>query len=97
MGLAEDILRELENIKKGELRTYKEIALKFNTSPRAVARIISKNKNPIEVPCHRVVKSNGEIGGYTYKGKFCPEMKEVLLKKEGHKIVNGRILKKRIN
>lgn len=87
------ILRELKNIKKGEVKTYKEIALKFKTGPRAVARIISSNKRPIEIPCHRVVKSNGEVGGYTYRGKFCPELKKILLEKEGHKIIYGRILK----
>jgi methylated-DNA-[protein]-cysteine S-methyltransferase len=92
MKLKEKIFNELKKIRNGEVRTYKEIALKFNTSPRAVAKIISTNKNPILIPCHRVIRSNGDVGGYTYDGKLNPEMKKNLLEKEGHKIINGRIL-----
>jgi len=86
MDLKQKIFNEVKKIKKGKTKTYKQIAIKLKTSPRAVAKILSTNPYPIKVPCHRVIKSNEEIGGYTYKGKFCPDKKIKLLKKEGIKI-----------
>ncbi|MGV8152270.1 MAG: MGMT family protein [Candidatus Nanoarchaeia archaeon] len=83
---------ETSKIKIGELATYKSLAIKLNSSPRAVAKMLSKNKNPLIVPCHRVIKSNGELGGYTYKGKFNPKMKIRLLKKEGIRIKNNKVI-----
>jgi O-6-methylguanine DNA methyltransferase len=76
------VYEELKKIPKGETRTYKDIARKLKTSPRAVAKICSMNPTPIIVPCHRVIRSNGKIGGYTYKGKRKDNMKIKRLKKE---------------
>jgi methylated-DNA-[protein]-cysteine S-methyltransferase len=53
---------------------------------RAVGNILNKNPNPKTIPCHRVIKSNKEIGGYKYGTK----RKASLLKKEGVVIKNGR-------
>ncbi len=47
--------------------------------PACVGRILNKNPNPIVTPCHRVIKSNGNIGGYAF-GKI---RKKELLMKEG--------------
>ena len=74
---------------------FKELAAILGTHPRVIAKLISKNPHPIEVPCHRVIKSSGEVGGYTYQGKLNPGKKIELLRKEGHVIVNGRIVKKK--
>ena len=52
---------------------------------RAVGNILNKNKNP-KIPCHRIIKSNGEIGGY----KDGLRKKTTLLKKEGVIIRKGR-------
>lgn len=82
MELKDKIYREVCKIPKGQTRTYKQIALACNTSPRAVAKILSKNPTPIKVPCHRVIRSDGKLGGYTFKGKRKDSMKEKLLKKE---------------
>ncbi len=54
---------------------------------RAVGRILNSNKNLITIPCHRVVKSNGEVGGYA----LGTEKKIELLKKEGVEIKNGKV------
>jgi len=87
MELKEKIYEEVKKIPKGQTRTYKQIAIICNTSPRAVARVLSQNPNPIKVPCHRVIRSDGKIGGYTFKGKRKDEMKIELLKKEGIKLI----------
>ena len=73
------VWNELKNIPKGEVRTYKAIG-KPN-SARAVANACGKNPKPVEIPCHRVVRSNGCLGGYSGKGG--PSKKLELLKKEG--------------
>lgn len=53
----------LKKIPKGKTTTYKILANKFNSHPRAVARILATNKNK-SVPCYKVIRSNGKIGGY---------------------------------
>lgn len=86
MELKDKVLKEVCKIPKGQTRTYKQIATKLRTSPRAVAKILSSNQNPIKIPCHRVICSNGKLEGYTYKGKRRNNMKIKLLKKEGVEI-----------
>ena len=72
----------LKKIPKGKVKTYKEIAIaiKKPKSSRAVANACSKNPLPIIVPCHRVIKSDGFIGGYSGSGGI--KLKKKLLKKE---------------
>ncbi|RMD46167.1 MGMT family protein [Candidatus Pacearchaeota archaeon] len=78
----------LKKVPKGKVTTYKEIALALKTKAyRAVGRAMNKNKNAPKIPCHRVVKSNGEVGGYILGTKT----KENLLRKEGIKIKNGKV------
>ncbi len=84
--LKEKIYEEVKKIPEGQTRTYKQIAEKVGSSPRAVAKILSQNPTPIKVPCHRVIRSNGKLGGYTFKGKRKDKMKRELLRKEGVKI-----------
>ncbi|MEM4336502.1 MAG: MGMT family protein [Candidatus Woesearchaeota archaeon] len=72
----------------GRVSTYKEIAKKLEIKGyRAVGNALNKNPYSPEVPCHRVVCSNGKVGGFS-KGI---EKKINLLKKEGIKIENNRI------
>ena len=86
--LKEKVYKEISNIKRGEVLTYKELALKVGSPKaiRAVANIVGKNPNPIVVPCHRVIRSDMKVGEYTYKGKRNQKMKLKLLKEEGVKI-----------
>lgn len=86
------VLLAVKKIPHGKITTYKEIAIKLKTHPRAVAKILSKNTHPVKIPCHRVIRSDGSIGGYTYKGKSNPKMKIKLLKKEGLGIKDGKLL-----
>ena len=55
----------LLQIPKGKVTTYGEIAHALGTKAyRAVGQALNRNPNLVRVPCHRVVKSNGEVGGY---------------------------------
>jgi len=72
-----DVVR---SIPKGQVMTYQEVAIKAG-SPRAfraVGTILSKNRNPA-VPCHRVIRSDGTLGGYN-RGR---DRKAAILKQEG--------------
>ena len=58
------VWKELIKIKYGTTKTYNELAIKLNTSPRAIGNACSRNRCLIIIPCHRVVCSNGSIGGF---------------------------------
>jgi len=74
---------ELLKIKKGNVVTYKYLAKKIGKprAVRAVANAVGANPLPIKIPCHRVVRSDGTIGGYSGRGGV--KTKKMLLKKEG--------------
>ena len=67
-SIQKKVWRELKKIKFGKTKTYGEIAKKYKLSPRHVGKICSQNKIILIVPCHRVVKSNGNIGGFSAQG-----------------------------
>ena len=77
------VWKEIAKIPYGQTRSYKELAIAIGkpNSSRAVANACGKNPSPIEIPCHRVIKSNGYLGGYSCKGGISAKRK--LLKKEG--------------
>ena len=76
------VWKEIDKIPYGKTVTYKEIAKKIGkpNASRAVANACGKNPTPIIRPCHRVICSNGEIGGYSGPGGALA--KKVLLEKE---------------
>ena len=79
----------LLQIPKGKVTTYQAIAHALGSKAyRAVGTAMAKNPNPITVPCHRVVKSNGEIGNYA----FGIDKKIALLEQEGIEIKNGKVV-----
>lgn len=69
-------------IPPGETRTYQEVAQAIGSprAARAVGSALRKNPCLIDIPCHRVIRSDGEMGGYAGGGG---EKKKMLLKKEG--------------
>ena len=77
------VWKEIKKIPKGQTKTYKDIAvaLKKPKSSRAVANACGKNPLLIEIPCHRVIRSDGKLGGYSGKGGMNQIRK--LLKEEG--------------
>ena len=64
------VWNELNKIPSGETKTYKEIAkiLGNPKAARAVANACGKNPYPITIPCHRVIRSDGGLGGYSGEG-----------------------------
>ena len=63
----------LKTIPKGTVKTYKQvaIAIKSPKSARAVANACGKNPYAPKIPCHRVIRSDGGLGGYSGKGGIC--------------------------
>jgi len=79
----------VKKVQKGKTTTYKAIALKLHTSPRAVGQALKVNPYSFpdggNIPCHRVIMSNGKIGGFGGNKAKNIKKKIVLLKKEGVK------------
>ena len=78
-----------KKIPKGKVSTYGEIAkaIKNRDASRAVGNALNKNPFAPIVPCHRVIQSNGSIGGFA----FGTNKKIAMLKNEGIEIKNGKI------
>jgi methylated-DNA-[protein]-cysteine S-methyltransferase len=74
---------ELMNIPRGETITYAELARRVGrpSAVRAVANAVGKNPFAPDIPCHRVVRSDGGLGGYSASGGA--ETKKKLLRAEG--------------
>ena len=78
------VWKEIAKIPKGKVKTYKEIANLIGepNSSRAVANACAKNPYAPLIPCHRVIRSDGLLGGYSGNGGV--EEKKKLLTKEGY-------------
>ena len=76
----------LRKIPRGSVRTYSQVAKDIGKplGIRAVANAIGKNPYAPKIPCHRVIRSDGSMGGYSGKGGV--KIKRFLLKKEGIKL-----------
>ena len=76
----------LRKIPRGSVKTYSQVAKDIGKplAVRAVANAIGKNPYPPKIPCHRVIRSDGSLGGYSGKGGV--RTKRFLLKKEGIKL-----------
>ena len=80
-GFVRKVLRATARIPYGDVRSYREVAERAGNprASRAAGNALGSNPIPIVVPCHRVVRSGGSLGGYT--GGV--ERKEFLLELEG--------------
>ena len=76
-----EVWNQIKKIPKGTVKTYKEIALILNKprSSRAVANACGKNPYPPKIPCHRVIRSDGYLGGYSGKGGIKAKQKSVVV------------------
>jgi|TARA_B100001142_G_C14180217_1_gene595833 methylated-DNA-[protein]-cysteine S-methyltransferase len=72
----------LKKIPKGKVKSYKDVAKGIGKPKayRAVANAIGKNPYPPQIPCHRVIRSDGKLGGYSGNGGI--KEKRRLLKSE---------------
>ena len=86
-----DVLNLVQQIPKGRVTTYGELARALTGSARAaraVGQAVGKNPTPVQIPCHRVVRSDGAIGGY----KLGVAAKTKLLNEEGLTIRSGKVV-----
>ena len=76
----------LKKIPKGETKTYLQVAKAIGKpkAHRAVANAVGKNPYPPKIPCHRVIRSDGSLGGYSGKGGIKKKLE--LLRSEKVKI-----------
>jgi methylated-DNA-[protein]-cysteine S-methyltransferase len=90
LKLEEKVYKKLLEVPKGKITTYGELAkaIGLKNGQRVIGKIMNKNPYPVIVPCHRVIKSDGKIGGYAWGEK----VKAKMLSNEGMKIKNGKIL-----
>ena len=90
MILNTKVYRKLLQVPKGKVTTYGELAnaVGLKNGQRAIGMIMKKNPFPVIIPCHRVVKSDGKIGGYAYGER----VKSRMLTNEGIKIKNRKII-----
>ncbi len=78
----------LKKVPRGKVTTYKTLAQALKTKAYcAVGNAMNKNPHTPIVPCHRVIKSNGDVGGFAHGTK----KKIWMLKKEGIEVVDGKI------
>ena len=77
------VWQELLKIPKGQTRSYKEIAISigYPKAARAVANACGKNPYPIKIPCHRAIRSDGSIGGYSGIGGSTTKLKLLIEEK----------------
>ena len=77
------VWKYLKKIPRGRVKTYTQVAKGIGKplAVRAVANAIGKNPYAPIIPCHRVIRSDGSLGGYSGKGGV--KTKKMLLKKEG--------------
>jgi len=90
LNLDKKIYKKLLEVPKGKITTYGDLAkaVGLKNGQRVVGNIMNNNPYPVIIPCHRVVKSDGKVGGYAYG----EEIKSNMLSHEGIEIKNGKIL-----
>ena len=83
------VLEETKRIPYGEVRTYNDIVERIGvkSSARAVGQALARNPFPIVIPCHRVIRKDGGLGGFSWGLKW----KKTLLELEGREIVEGKV------
>ncbi len=84
------VYRELLKVKRGEVTTYADLARAAGIpgGQRAVGNMMATNPWPGLVPCHRVVRSDGTLGGYAHGSAI----KESMLTLEGIRVRRGKIV-----
>ena len=93
MKFDEKVWKLMEKIPEGRVTTYGLVAKKLNTKAyRAVGNACRRNPYAPRVPCHRVVRSDGTVGGFGGKTSGKNVKKKIqMLRKEHVEIIDGRI------
>src|SRR3989338_2061127 len=87
-GFRGRVFEACRKVPRGKVTTYRDIARKLGTSPRAVGQALRTNQDHA-TPCHRVVKSDLSVGGY--QGKPNNRKKEKTLRSEGVAFSKGKV------
>ena len=74
------IWRQIKKIPYGKCVSYKDISKQTKIHPRLVGKIYGENRLPLYIPCHRIIRSDGSLGGYSARGGI--SLKKKLLKIE---------------
>ena len=90
MNLDKKIYIKLLQVPEGMVTSYLELAnaVGLKNGQRVIGKIMNQNQYPVIIPCHRVVKSDGNVGGYAYG----ENVKTNMLSKEGLEIKDGKIV-----
>ena len=90
MKIEERVYKKLLQVPKGYIVTYGDLskAVNLQNGQRLIGRIMRNNPFPVIIPCHRVVKSDGSIGGYA----FGQNIKKNMLLNEGIKTHRNKII-----
>jgi len=88
MQFQEKVWEECKKIPSGKVSTYGEIARKLGSGARAVGNALNKSPGMPSVPCHRIIRSDGKVGGFA----FGTENKIKILRKEGRNIKDGKVI-----
>lgn len=89
MQAFQKVYKIVAQIPKGKVMTYGQIAKKAHLAPRVVGFALHTNKDPKNIPCHRVVNKKGELTGYAFGGV---QKKKVILQTEGITFINGNLV-----
>jgi len=88
---SESVLKALLKIEPGEITTYSDLAKRINSKAyRAVGGVLRNNPLPLIIPCHRVIKKDGKLGGFMGKTDedWQTNLKRSLLKVEGNIVLD---------
>jgi methylated-DNA-[protein]-cysteine S-methyltransferase len=90
LALADRVFGAISKIPSGKVSTYQEVARQIGNTKayRAVGNALNGNQNTPAVPCHRIIRSDGQVGGYRHG----QEVKIKLLVQEGIEVDNGKVV-----
>jgi methylated-DNA-[protein]-cysteine S-methyltransferase len=91
MDFSSNVWKLTKQIPRGRVTTYSEIAGALGSSPRAVGQALKRNPDAPRTPCHRVIRSDGALGGYGGASLEGAKRKAALLRSEGVAVRDGRV------
>ncbi len=92
MKFDEKVYSAIERVPKGKVTTYKEIGMALKTRGyRAIGHALKRNPYAPTVPCHRVVRNDGDIGGFSGSKEDNIKKKIGILREEGVEVKNRKI------
>ncbi len=92
MKFDEKVYNSIKRVPKGKVTTYKEIGMALKTRGyRAIGQALKRNPYAPAVPCHRVVRNDGDVGGFSGNKEDNIKKKMEILREEGVQVKNRKI------